>query len=61
MTSYPTGHMRWALAAHQNSMTFLHLDSEGTSTYVTVADGGKAWGFLRQRHPATLYHLSTFF
>ena len=46
---YPTGHMRWALVGHQNSMTFLHIDCEGLSTAVTVADGGKAWGFLRER------------
>ncbi len=30
-------------------MTFLHLDCDGLSTSVTVTDGGKAWGFLRQR------------
>ena len=46
---YPVGHMRWALVGHKNSMTFLHIDCEGLSTAVTVADGGKAWGFLRER------------
>ncbi len=46
---YPTGHMRWALVGHQNSMTFMHIDCDGLSTAVTVADGGKAWGFLRER------------
>ena len=46
---YPTGHMRWALVGLQNSMTFLHIDCDGLSTSVTVTDGGKAWGFLRQR------------
>ena len=49
LSSYPTGHMRWALVGHQNSMTFLHIDCDSLSTSVTVIDGGKAWGFLRKR------------
>lgn len=48
-SSYPTEHMRWALAGHENALTFLHIDCEGLCTDVTVADGGKAWGFLRER------------
>ena len=48
-SSYPTVHMRRALVGHQNSMTFLRIDCEGLSTDITLADGGKAWGFLRER------------
>ena len=59
-TSYPTGHMRWALAGHENSLTFLHIDCEGLGTDVTVADGGKAWGFLHER-PGTRLSSINFF
>ncbi|KJA20592.1 hypothetical protein HYPSUDRAFT_142053, partial [Hypholoma sublateritium FD-334 SS-4] len=48
-SSYPTEHMRWALAGHENALTFLHIDCEGLCTDITVSDGGKAWGFLRER------------
>ena len=60
VTAYPTGHMQWALAAHENSITFLHLDCEGLSTYLTVADGGKAWGFLRKRPSNPLSSINFF-
>lgn len=48
-SSYPTEHMRWALVGLENAITFLHIDCEGLSTDIMVADGGKAWGFLRER------------
>ena len=47
--SYPTEDMRWALVGLQNALTFLHVDCKGVGTDVTVADGRKAWGFLRER------------
>jgi hypothetical protein len=49
-SSYPTEDMRWALVGLQNALTFLHVDCEGVGTDITVADGRKAWGFLRERH-----------
>ena len=48
-SSYPTEHMRWALFGHENALTFLHIDCEGLGTDVLVGDGGKVWGFLRDR------------
>jgi hypothetical protein len=59
-SSYPTEHMRWALVGLQNSLTFLHIDCEGLSTDVTVADGGKVWGFLRERHDNPLSSINFF-
>jgi hypothetical protein len=59
-SSYPTEHMRWALVGLQNSLTFLHIDCEGVCTDVTVADGGKAWGFLRERHSNPLSSINFF-
>ncbi len=41
--------MRWALFGHENALTFLHIDCEGLGTDVLVGDGGKVWGFLRDR------------
>ena len=46
---YPTEHMRWALLGHEHAITFLHIDCEGLGTDLLVADGGKVWGFLRER------------
>ena len=57
---YPTAHMRWALVGHENALTFLHIDCEGLCTDVTVADGGKAWGFLRERHGNPLSSINFF-
>ena len=41
--------MRWALLGHEHAITFLHIDCEGLGTDLLVADGGKVWGFLRER------------
>lgn len=43
-TSYPTGHMRWGLAGTANTVTFLHIDSDGFSTFVRILCGKKIWG-----------------
>jgi hypothetical protein len=60
ISSYPTEHMRWALVGLQNALTFLHIDCEGLGTDVTVVDGGKAWGFLRERHNNPLSSINFF-
>ena len=57
---YPTKHMRWALAGHENAITFLHIDCEGLSTDIMVIDGGKAWGFLRERRGNPLSSINFF-
>jgi len=58
--SYPTEDMRWALVGLQNALTFLHIDCEGVGTDITVADGRKAWGFLRERHGNPLSSIDFF-
>src|SRR5882762_668625 len=59
-SSYPTEHMRWALVGLQNALTFLHIDCDGLGTDITVADGGKAWGFLHERHDNPLSSINFF-
>ena len=59
-SSYPTEHMRWALVGLQNALTFLHVDCEGLGTDITVADGGKAWGFLHERSGNPLSSINFF-
>lgn len=59
-SSYPTEHMRWALVGHENAITFLHIDCEGLSTEIFVADGGKAWGFLCERPGNTMESIDFF-
>ena len=45
---YPTTHMRWGLAGTANAVTFLHIDSDGYSTFVRVMTGKKVWGILQE-------------
>lgn len=45
---YPTAHMRWGLAGTANTITFLHIDSDGYSTFVRAITGKKVWGILRE-------------
>jgi hypothetical protein len=40
--------MRWGLAGTANSISFLHIDSDGFSTFVQVITGKKVWGILRE-------------
>ena len=44
---YPTEHMRWGLAGTTDAVTFLHIDSDGFSTFVRVITGKKVWTILR--------------
>ena len=39
--------MRWALAATAHTVTFLHIDSDGYSTFLRVLCGKKVWGVYR--------------
>lgn len=45
---YPVAHMRWGLAGNANSISFLHIDSDGFSTVVQVISGKKVWGIYRE-------------
>lgn len=38
---YPRGHMNWYLAGTANTMTFLHIDSDGVNTVVGVLSNAK--------------------
>jgi hypothetical protein len=40
--------MCWGLAGTANSISFLHIDSDGFSTFVRVITGKKVWGILRE-------------
>lgn len=46
---YMTEHMRWYLVGHQHCLTGIHIDSDGLATEVEPLDGGKIWGFIRER------------
>ena len=43
-THYPIEDVRWGLAATANSVSWLHIDSDGFATYVQVMCGKKVWG-----------------
>ena len=47
--SYPTEHMRWGLAGTANTMTFMHVDSDGFNSFVKVVYGKKVWMLYRER------------
>ena len=48
-SQYPTLDMRWGLAGTANAVTFLHIDSDGYSTFVRVICGKKVWGIYRRQ------------
>lgn len=39
--------MRWAIAATANTITWLHIDSDGLGTIIMVINGMKVWIVLR--------------
>jgi hypothetical protein len=47
-SEYPKGSMRWGLAGSANSLTFMHIDSDGYNTFVKVLCGKKLWAFYRE-------------
>ena len=59
-TPYPTSHMRWGLAGTANTVTFLHIDSDGFSTFVQVICGKKVWGIYREAPDLPLSSINTF-
>lgn len=42
-TLYPTGHLRWALAALAGARTWWHIDSNGFLSFLKVMCGFKIW------------------
>ncbi|KIM43805.1 hypothetical protein M413DRAFT_68970 [Hebeloma cylindrosporum] len=44
---FPTGHVRWGLAATAGARTWWHIDSNGFLTANQVKDGDKIWIVLR--------------
>lgn len=57
---YPTGDMHWGLAGTADTVTFLHIDSDGLGTDIQVMCGMKVWGLLRAREDAPLRSMSFF-
>ena len=53
---YPIEHVRWGLAGTANTVTYMHLDSDGFATFVQVMCGKKVWAIYR---PAGALHLSS--
>ena len=47
--SYPTEHMRWGLAGTANTMTFIHIDSDGFNPFLKVVCGKKVWMLYCER------------
>jgi len=46
--SLSNSHMCWGLAGTANSVTFIHIDSDGYATTVRVVTGKKVWGILTE-------------
>ncbi|KAF9521643.1 hypothetical protein CPB83DRAFT_778366 [Crepidotus variabilis] len=46
---YPASDMHWGLAGTADTVTFMHVDSDGLSTGIQVMCGSKIWGFYRER------------
>ena len=52
--------MRWGLAGTANTVTFLHIDSDGFSTFVQVICGKKIWGIYCEAPDLPLFSINTF-
>ena len=59
-STYPVGDMNWGLAGTADTLTFLHIDSDGLNTGVKVKCGRKVWGALRERVRNSFSSISTF-
>jgi len=57
---YPTAHMRWGLAGTANTVTFLHIDSDGFATFLRIVCGKKIWGIYRQSPELPLSSVNVF-
>jgi len=57
---YPTEHTRWGLAGTANTMTFVHIDSDGFNTFLKIVCGMKVWGVYKEKLPATLSSTNAF-
>jgi hypothetical protein len=60
MTPYPTEHMRWGLAGTANAINFMHIDSDGFSTFVQVMCGKKVWAIYRESPDLPLSSMNVF-
>ena len=59
-TPYPTEHVRWGLAGAANTVTYLHIDSDGFCTDVQVMCGKKVWAIYRESSEVPLSSINTF-
>ncbi len=58
--TYPIGHMRWGLAGTANTVTFVHIDSDGFATFLRVVCGLKIWGIYREHKDQPLSSTKVF-
>jgi len=47
--SYPFEDVNWGLIGTKDTITFIHIDSDGLCTHVYILCGGKIWFFLRPK------------
>ena len=57
---YPTGHMSWGLAGTANTVTFVHIDCDGFSTFIRVMCGKKVWAIYREDPELPLSSINVF-
>lgn len=59
-TSYPTGDMRWGLAGTAHTVSMLHIDSDGFSTFGQVMCGKKLWAVIRPSPTFSISDINAF-
>ena len=47
---FPTGDMRWGLAALKGAVHWVHIDSDGFGTFIDVKCGMKYWMILKPKN-----------
>lgn len=47
--SYPFEDVNWGLIGTKDTITFIHIDSDGLCTHIYILCGGKIWFFLRPK------------
>ncbi|KAF9521617.1 hypothetical protein CPB83DRAFT_841121 [Crepidotus variabilis] len=58
-SAYPEGDMYWGLAGTKDTLTFMHIDSDGVSTGVQVKCGSKVWGVYKEHEGQPLSSSAT--
>lgn len=58
-SAYPESNMYWGLAGTKDTLTFMHIDSDGVATGVEVKCGSKVWGVYKEREGQPLSSSAT--